>query len=78
MISIPVPEDLNEEEIKVYECELWKKISGLLTRPRRYLKKSIEASKKINENNQYTAKSFELLRKIEELYEKREKECEGY
>jgi tetratricopeptide (TPR) repeat protein len=78
MISIPVPDDLSEEEIKVYECELWKRISGLLTRPRRYLKRSIEAAEKINEENQYTAKSFELLRKIEELYEKRKKECEDY
>ncbi len=78
MISIPIPEELNEEESKVYECELWKRISGLLTRPRRYLKRSIEASERINEDNRYTEKSFNLLRKIEELYSEREKECEGY
>ncbi len=78
MTSMPVPETLNEEEAEVYKCELWKKISGLLSRPRRYLKKSIDAAVKINESNQYTEKSFKLLQSIEEVYSKRESECRDY
>ena len=78
MISFKVPEDLSDEEKEVYNCELWKKVSGLLTKSRRILKKSLKVAEKIDEDNEYLAKSIQLLMEIENIYEKKEKSCEKF
>lgn len=70
-----IPADLNDEEKEVYRCELWKKISNLLRKSRRTLTKSIESAKKINEENEYTEKSFELIGEIDRIYEEEENTC---
>lgn len=78
MVSFKIPEDLNEEEAEIYRCELWKKVSGLLTKSRRILKKSIKTAEKINEDNEYLSKSIQLLIEIENIYQTKEKSCEKF
>ena len=75
MNSHPVPDDLTEEEKSVYECELWKKISVLLKKSRKTLMKSIEAAKKIGEENEYIDKSLEMINEIDQIYEEKENTC---
>lgn len=77
MSSYQIPENLSEEEKVVYICELWNKISGLLRKARKTLKRSIEAAEKLREENDYTNKSFSMLVKINEIYEERENYCES-
>ncbi|MGI6394653.1 MAG: tetratricopeptide repeat protein [bacterium] len=77
MDEVPVPKELSEEERAVYKSELWKKISNLLKKSRRTLVRSLEASKKINEENDYTTKSFKLIEEIDKIYETKEKEFEN-
>ena len=75
MNSHPVPDDLTDEEKSVYECELWKKISVLLKKSRKTLMKSIEAAKKIGEENEYIDKSLEMIKEIDGIYEEKENTC---
>ncbi|MBR6421342.1 hypothetical protein IKS86_01340 [bacterium] len=75
MNSHPVPDDLTDEEKSVYECELWKKISVLLKKSRKTLMKSIEAAKKIGEENEYIDKSLEMIKEIDQIYEEKENTC---
>lgn len=75
MNSHPVPDDLTDEEKQVYECELWKKISVLLKKSRKTLMKSIEAAKKIGEENEYIGKSLEMIQEIDRIYEEKENTC---
>ena len=75
MNSHPVPDDLTDEEKAVYECELWKKISVLLKKSRKTLMKSIEAAKKIGEENEYIDKSLEMIQEIDRIYEEKENTC---
>ena len=75
MNSHPVPDDLTDEEKPVYECELWKKISVLLKKSRKTLMKSIEAAKKIGEENEYIDKSLEMIQEIDSIYEEKENIC---
>ena len=75
MNSHPVPDDLTDEEKPVYECELWKKISILLKKSRKTLMKSIEAAKKIGEENEYIDKSLEMIQEIDSIYEEKENIC---
>lgn len=75
MNSHPVPDDLTDEEKQVYECELWKKISVLLKKSRKTLMKSIEAAKKIGEENEYIDKSLEMIKEIDHIYEEKENTC---
>lgn len=70
-----VPAELSEEEQDVYRCELWKKISNLLKKSRKTLVKSIEAAKKIGEENEYTEKSFKMVEEIDRIYEEKENIC---
>ena len=70
-----VPAELSEEEQDVYRCELWKKISNLLKKSRKTLVKSIEAAKKIGEENEYTEKSFGMIEEIDRIYEEKENIC---
>ena len=37
--------------------------------------KSIEAAKKIGEENEYTEKSFEMVEEIDRIYEEKENIC---
>ncbi|HQO91064.1 MAG TPA: tetratricopeptide repeat protein [bacterium] len=71
----PVPQELNDEEKKCYKCELWKKISNLLKKSRKTLVASIDAAKKINEENEYTQMSFKMIEEIDRIYESKESEC---
>jgi len=73
----PIPEGLNEEEREIYTCELWKKISGLLRKARKTLKKSMHVAKDLNINNEYTEKSFKMLMEIDNIYNRKEKYCEN-
>ena len=75
MDAHPVPGDLTEEEKKVYKCELWKKISNLLKKSRKTLVNSMDAAKKINEENEYTDKSFKMIAEIDTVYIQKESEC---
>jgi len=75
MDAAPVPADLSAEEKQVYKCELWKKISNLLKKSRKTLVQSIDAAKKINEENEYTDKSFKMIIDIDDIYQKKEAEC---
>lgn len=75
MNSHPVPDNLTDEEKQVYECELWKKISVLLKKSRKTLMKSIEAAKKIGEENEYIGKSLEMIQEIDRIYEEKENTC---
>lgn len=75
MEAKPVPEDLSDEEKSVYTCELWKKISVLLKKSRKTLMKSIEAAKKIGEENEYIGKSLEMIQEIDRIYEEKENTC---
>jgi tetratricopeptide (TPR) repeat protein len=75
MDSYPVPQDFNDEEKRVYKCELWKKISNLLKKSRKTLVSSIDAAKKINEENEYTQMSFKMIEEIDQIYESKEAEC---
>ena len=77
MNSHPVPDDLTDEEKSVYECELWKKISVLLKKSRKTLVKSIEAAKKIGEENEYIDKSLEMIKEIDDIYEEKENTCKN-
>ena len=72
-----VPAELSEEEQDVYRCELWKKISNLLKKSRKTLVKSIEAAKKIGEENEYTEKSFGMIEEIDRIYEEKENLCKN-
>jgi tetratricopeptide (TPR) repeat protein len=78
MVSFKIPDDLSAEEVEVYRCELWKKVSGLLTKSRRILKKSLKVAEKINEDNEYLSKSIQLLVEIENIYQTKEKSCEKF
>ena len=78
MISFPIPEGFGDEEKEVYNCELWKKVSGLLSKSRRILKKSLKAAENIKEDNEYLSKSIQLLVEIENIYEMKEKSCEKF
>ena len=69
--------DLTDEEKSVYECELWKKISVLLKKSRKTLMKSIEAAKKIGEENEYIDKSLEMIKEIDSIYEEKENTCKN-
>ncbi|MBP5590625.1 hypothetical protein J6Y50_02035 [bacterium] len=51
------------------------KISILLRKSRKTLMKSIEAAKKIGEENEYTEKSFEMVEEIDRIYEEKENIC---
>lgn len=78
MVSFKIPDDLSEQEVKVYRCELWKKVSGLLTKSRRILKKSLKVAENIKEDNEYLSKSIQLLVEIENIYQTKEKSCEKF
>ena len=78
MVSFKIPDDLSEEEVEVYRCELWKKVSGLLTKSRRILKKSLKVAENIKEDNEYLSKSIQLLVEIENIYQTKEKSCEKF
>lgn len=78
MVSFPIPEGFGDEEKEVYNCELWKKVSGLLSKSRRILKKSLKVAENIKENNEYLSKSIQLLVEIENIYEMKEKSCEKF
>jgi len=75
MDAHPIPNDLTEEEKKVYKCELWKKISNLLKKSRKTLVGSMSAAKSINEENEYTDKSFKMIAEIDTVYAQKESEC---
>ncbi len=75
MSNFPVPEKLNDEEKKVYKCELWKKTENLLKKSRRILKKSISITKDLDLENEYTVQSFEKILEINEIYDKKIQEC---
>lgn len=77
MNSHPVPDDLTDEEKSVYECELWKKISNLLKKSRRTLIKSVDAAKKINEENEYIEMSLKMVSEIDSIYEEKENICKN-
>ena len=51
------------------------KISILLRKPRKALMKSIEAAKKIGEENEYIDKSLEMIQEIDRIYEEKENIC---
>ena len=78
MVSFPIPEGFGDEEKEVYNCELWKKVSGLLSKSRRILKKSLKVAENIKEDNEYLSKSIQLLVEIENIYEMKEKSCEKF
>ena len=78
MVSFKIPDDLSGEEVEVYRCELWKKVSGLLTKSRRILKKSLKVAENIKEDNEYLSKSIQLLVEIENIYQTKEKSCEKF
>ncbi len=75
MENYKIPDDLEGEERDVYRCELWNRISVLLKKARRTLKKSLEAAKRINEINEYTEKSFKMISEIEKIYNMKEQTC---
>jgi tetratricopeptide (TPR) repeat protein len=78
MVSFPIPEGFGDEEKEVYNCELWKKVSGLLSKSRRILKKSLKVAENTKEDNEYLSKSIQLLVEIENIYEMKEKSCEKF
>lgn len=70
-----VPQELSDEEKHVYQCEVWNKISNLLKKSRKTLTKSIEAAKRINEDNEYTTMSFAMVADIDRIYDAKESQC---
>lgn len=75
MAAQPVPQELSDEEKHVYECEVWNKIANLLKKSRKTLTKSIDAAKRINEDNEYTAMSFAMVADIDRIYDAKESQC---
>ncbi|HSA32829.1 MAG TPA: tetratricopeptide repeat protein [bacterium] len=75
MDAQPVPQELSDEEKHVYECEVWNKIANLLKKSRKTLTKSIDAAKRINEDNEYTAMSFSMVADIDRIYDAKESGC---
>lgn len=70
-----MPQELSDEEKHVYQCEVWNKISNLLKKSRKTLTKSIDAAKRINEDNEYTAMSFAMVADIDRIYDAKESQC---
>ena len=77
MSSFIIPQELNDEEKKVYKCQLWKKTENLLKKSRRILKKSIAITENLNLKNEYSIQSFEKIIEINSIYDKKIEECKN-
>ncbi len=77
MKNHPVPEELSEEEKEIYICELWERISVLLKKSRRILKRSISIADNMSIANEYTEKSYSRIVEINRLYNEQEKKCDS-
>jgi len=75
MTFYKIPENLTDEEKSIYKCELWNRISGLLKKSKHTLIKNLEAAEKINEENSYTEKSFNMIIEITNIYDSQERLC---
>lgn len=75
MKNHPVPEKLSDEEKEVYICELWERISVLLRKSRRILKRSISIADNMSVANEYTEKSYARIVEINRMYNEQEKKC---